>query len=142
MDASHIFDLLLSAVTLLMALTFIRFWIRKWESRNWPIVAGVIEKEEVNYNDRSAYRPSMYRLLFGYSYIVDGVRFAGLFILMVGSEAIATDFQHKLNATSVSVRYNPKQPETSFMVEKELLGKKVYQSPIWLPGWIGNYRSE
>src|SRR6267154_3059500 len=103
MDVSHIFDLALAVPTLLIALTFIRFWTRKWESRNWPVVPGVIEKGEVNYNDRSAYRPSMYRLLLGYTYIVDGVRFAGLFILMVGSETMAADFQHKLNATSVSV---------------------------------------
>ena len=137
-----ILDLTLGVAGLLIALTFVRFGIRKWQSRLWPVVPGVIEKGEVNYNDRAAYLPSMYRLLFGYTYILDGVRFAGLFILMVGSETMAADFQHKLKATSVSVRYNPKHPEMSFLVEKELLGKEVYQSLMWLPGSLGDYSSD
>jgi hypothetical protein len=69
--------------------------------------------------------------MLGYAYKVNGVRFAGLLILIAGNKSVAEDLQHSLEGTTVGVRYDPKHPETSFVVEKQLLGRPVYQNPFW-----------
>jgi len=44
----------------------------------------------------------------------------------------AEKLQKQAVGKSVTVKYDPKSPEISFLEERELLGRRVVQNPTWL----------
>jgi len=119
----------------------------KRQSANWPVAQATIEKGEAKFNGPflSLFAGRIPKSLFGYSYRVEGIRYVGFFAIArnigvaLGEE---WDMQEKLNGRSLTVRYDPQHPQRSFVVDREVLGKEVQQSPDWLPKSLNVYGSE
>ena len=71
---------------------------------------------------------------FGYSYTVDGSQYAGLFAILCDPQD-SERFQQKLSGGKIQIRYNPSNPETSFVEnlrDPRFEGYKASQDPNWL----------
>lgn len=53
-------------------------------------------------------------VFIGYSFKVKGVRYAGYFVVF-GNEASVHDLNRRLPGTTLQVRYDPSDPNTSFL---------------------------
>jgi len=41
--------------------------------------------------------------------------------------------QKQMSGTGVTVRYDPENPDISILEDRQILGRRVTQSPHWLP---------
>jgi hypothetical protein len=73
-----------------------------------------------------------FRSLLGYAYKVNGRPYWGLFALIAEDRETAEKLQKQAEGRPVTVRYNPKSPEVSFLEDRELLGRRVVQDPMYL----------
>jgi len=110
----------------------IRYFLRKWKSREWPTIQGIVQKGEILRGGPTVDSGIRYRSMLGYGYKVDDVRFAGFFVLIAGSQDTAEQFQREFDGNTVMVRYDPMHPERSLLQERELNGRQILQNPIWL----------
>lgn len=111
---------------------FVRYRLRKWQSRNWPSVRGTIQKGEVLRGGPTRYQAFVYRSLLGYAYKVDDSPHAGLFVLVAGDEETAVNLQKQCDGKGVTVRYSRTNPDISFLVENQLMDRPIVQNPWWL----------
>jgi hypothetical protein len=81
----------------------------------------------------------VYRSVFGYVYSVNGSRYVGLFVIVVGSEEKASELQRRLDGVRVTVRYDPSHPETSIVqgLPGEFAGLVANQDPMWV-NYVGD----
>jgi hypothetical protein len=63
-----------------------------------------------------------------YAFSVRGRTYEGWFVLMTPEHGFADDTTDKLRGKEVMVRYNPKHPKDSVLVDREILGKTVMQN--------------
>ncbi len=110
----------------------IRYRLRKWKSKSWPTVRATIQTSQVLRGGPTRYQALIYRSLLGYEYTVSDTRYSGLFVLIADDEATTKTLRNELLGKEVVVRYNPMNPEMSFLIEAELAGKRVVQNPMWL----------
>jgi hypothetical protein len=108
---------------------YILYFYRKLQSRSWPTVPGTVQKGEVSRGNSRLY--GLYRSTLGYGYKVDGVRYAGMFVVMAKNDSAAEDLQRQLDGKSAPVCYDPEHPERSFLAEDKLMSSRVYQNPFW-----------
>ncbi len=73
----------------------------------------------------------MYRSIMGYAYKIENVRYAGIFASITNDEGTAERIQKELDGMQVSVRYDPRHPEKSFLVQEKLMNRPIYQNPFW-----------
>ncbi len=73
-----------------------------------------------------------FRSLLGYAYKVNGQSYWGLFALVAEDRDTAEKLQKQAEGKPVSVRYNPKAPDVSLLEDREFLGRKVVQDPLYL----------
>jgi hypothetical protein len=115
-----------------------RYSLLERRSQEWPLVEAVIQKGEAVYR-RPFLALSSGKLpesLLGYSYTVAGLRHFGFFAVYRESGISALALQERFAGRKMSVRYDPDCPNRSFIVEREILGKPIYQNPDWLPASI------
>jgi hypothetical protein len=115
-----------------MIIPEVRHQFRMWRSQGWPTVHGTVQKGEVLHSGggRTSFLP--FRSLLGYAFTVNGHPYWGLFVLAVEDMQTAEKLQKQADGTPVTVQYDPKKPEISFLVERELLGRRIVQDPRWL----------
>ncbi len=56
----------------------------------------------------------------------------GLFALVAEDRQTAEKLQKEAEGRQVTVRYNPKTPDVSLLEDREFLGRKVVQDPLYL----------
>lgn len=110
----------------------ISHWVRIVRSQSWPKVSGTVRKGEVLHSGPGRYLQLPFRSLLGYAYKVKGTRYWGLFVLPVRDMEEAELIQKRAPGESVTVQYNPKRPEVSLLVDRELCGRRISQNPTWL----------
>jgi hypothetical protein len=110
----------------------VRHQLRMWRSQGWPTVHGTVQKGEVLHSGggRASFLP--FRSLLGYAFTVNGRPYWGLFVLAAEDMQTAEKLQKQTEGMAVSVQYDPKKPEISFLVERELLGRRIVQDPTWI----------
>jgi hypothetical protein len=110
----------------------VRYQAKLFWSRTWPVAPGTVQKGEVLHSGATKilYVPS--RSLFGYAYKVNGRSYWGFFALIAEDMETAEMLQQQAEGRPVSVRYNPKAPEVSLLEDRELLGRRVVQDPMYL----------
>jgi hypothetical protein len=111
----------------------IRFVLRRYRSKGWPITDGTLQKGAVGRISfgRGASAPATF---MGYAYIVQGVRYAGFFALY-GDESQTCKLQDGLTGAHVQIRYNPSDPNVSYLVDYKdprFDGLAATQNPEWL----------
>jgi hypothetical protein len=77
--------------------------------------------------------PNQYRSVFGYAFKARESRFAGFFTLGAEDEESAHMLQKKAVGATVTVRYNPENPDGSLIEEERISGRQITQNPHWLP---------
>jgi hypothetical protein len=137
MNTSDIFILLLILlVTVVPTVVFvypkIHWQLQTWRFSRWPPATATVHMAGAEYIEGSETELGYNRSLFGYSYEIDGVRYAGLFAIAARDAEEASLLQHKLDGQSVSVRFNPARPGVSVLVDREIEGFRAMQTPRWL----------
>lgn len=110
----------------------VRYQSKLFRSRTWPIVPGTVQKGEILSRGATTFLKVPFRSLLGYAYQVNGRRYWGLFALIAEDRDTAEKLQKQAEGRPVSVRYNPKSPEMSLLEDRELLGRRVIQDPMYL----------
>jgi hypothetical protein len=93
----------------------IRYFLQRLRSKSWPAVDAILQKgclAKISFGE-GASAPATF---FGYAYIVHGVRYAGFFALY-GSDIQVRKLQNVLVDCPIQIRYNPSDPNVSFLVE-------------------------
>ena len=125
---------ILAAIGVSIAAPSVRDFFRKWNSANWPLTGATIQKGQIGRGGPTKYAALVYRSVFGYVYSVNGTRYAGLFVIIVGSEEKAYELQRRLDGVRVRVRYKVSHPETSIMksLPGEFANLVANQDPVWV----------
>jgi hypothetical protein len=107
-----------------------RFFIRRLLSGRWPTASATIRAEWLG-----SIGPATRAAFFTYDFIVEGVPYTGRFALVyLTGEDQGRKLLNELAGLPISIRYNPKQPKTSFLVNVYDLrfdGATGTQNPYW-----------
>ena len=120
------------------AIQFRHYFVRQW-SRRWPSATATIQKGEVS-KVSGAKGSVAFGCFFGYVFALNGTTHAGLFAL-IGNEEHGQNLQNKLAGKDILVRYNPSDPNVSFLADIYDLrfeGLKATQNPQWLDKYSGS----
>jgi hypothetical protein len=123
---------------LLVGIQRLRLEFRKWKSRDWPSATASIQRYAVEAGNAGlSHFPSQYqyRSVFGYVFNASRPRCVGFFVLEAEDEDDATNLQKQAEGLTLTVRYNPENPDVSLVTDESLLGRKIIQNPHWLPSW-------
>lgn len=110
----------------------VRYQAKLFRSRTWPVVPGTVQKVEILHSGSTKILYVPFRSLLGYAYKVNGQSYWGLFALIAEDMETAEKLQQQAEGRPVSVRYNPKTPEVSLLENREFLGRRVVQDPMYL----------
>jgi hypothetical protein len=120
------------------AVQFRHYFVRQW-SRRWPSATATIQKGEVS-RVAGPKGSVAFASFFGYGFALNGARYAGLFALICNEEH-GQNLQNKLAGESVFVRYNPSNPNISFLADiydSRFEGLTATQNPKWLDNYSGS----
>lgn len=94
----------------------IRHLLQCSRSKRWPIVDATIQSGSIGKIavGKGATIPAAF---LGYAYIVQGVRYAGLFAIC-GDDQTVRKLNNKLAGGSIQIRYKPSSPDLSFLVNE------------------------
>ena len=110
----------------------VRYQLKLFRSRSWPIVPGVVQKGETLHSGATTFLYVPFRSLLGYAYQVKGSSHWGFFALVAEDRETAEKLQQQAEGKLVTVRYNPKSPQISVLEDREFLGRRVVQDPMYL----------
>jgi hypothetical protein len=110
----------------------VRYQSKIFRSRSWPVVPGTVQKGEVLQRGATKFLYVPFRSLLGYAYQVNGRSYWGLFALKAEDRYTAEKLQTQAEGKPVTIRYNPKAPEQSLLENREFLGRRVIQDPLYL----------
>lgn len=122
-----------AAIVLFSVSASVLYFFRKLASSNWPMADATVQRGQVGRGGPGG-KQAGYRSVFGYVYSVNGSRYVGLFVIVVGSEEKASELQRRLDGVHVRVRYSPSRPETSIIqgLPDEFAGHVPTQDPRWI----------
>jgi len=110
----------------------LRYTLRKRASKNWPSVEAMIGDGFVGSRGRLAVLPRILRRVhLNYSYSVNGQQYMGQFYVLAQGKTSAEALQQAFVGKKISVRYNNRHPEISFLFDLTIMGKRVMQGPSW-----------
>ncbi len=136
MGTHNLIEILILIVMVTLSLSavvpVVRYELRKFRSRGWPVVLGTIQKGEILHSGATKFLYVPFRSLLGYTYTVNGHPYWGYFALVAEDRDLAEKLQLQAEGRPVSVRYDPKTPEVSLLEDRELLGRRVIQDPMYL----------
>ena len=110
----------------------VRYQSKLFRSRTWPVAPGTVQKGEILHSGATKVLYVPFRSLLGYAYKVNGQSYWGLFALVAEDRETAEKLQQQAEGRAVAVRYNPKTPEVSLLEDREFLGRRVVQDPVYL----------
>ena len=96
-------------------------WLRRRRATGWPIGDGRIESTEVTKPNFSfTTKRGNYLAKLGYSYSVAGSIHAGLYKREFPTQPAADDFVRDLKGKAITVRYRPRRPSLSMVLEPDI----------------------
>jgi hypothetical protein len=109
----------------------VRFFTRRLRSTHWPTTTAIIRPEWVASLGRGGRG-----VFFTYDFVVQGSTHHGRFALLpLTSEDQGRKLLGELSGLPISIRYNPKRPEVSFLVnhlyDARFDGVSATQNPYW-----------
>jgi hypothetical protein len=96
-----------------------KHFFMRLRSRNWPVADATVQPGATARIALGGNRhfPSFRLVSFsGYRFVVIGSHYAGMFALY-GNDESARDLQRVLIGTPIKVRYNPSDPNTSYLAD-------------------------
>jgi Protein of unknown function (DUF3592) len=130
-DATTVLALLLGVW---IAVPFLKYRLDLWRSRSWPNSPGVVRRGLVLRGGPTRFQAFIYRSVLVYDYEVNGLRYAGRFVIIASDPETAQSLQAQCDGVGITVRYDPNHPNVSFLEQRELIGKKILQNPLWIKG--------
>lgn len=110
----------------------VRHQLKVFRSESWPRVYGTVQRGEVLHSGHVKYLRLPVRSLLGYSYKVDSRPYWGLFVLPAEDMDVAENLQKQAEGKTMTVKYDPRNPQNSLLEERDLCGHRVTQNPTWL----------
>ena len=92
----------------------LRYFLRRYRSKGWPILTATLQKGAVGRIPRGK-GASVPAAFMGYAYIVQGVRYAGFFALY-GEDRKVHRVHDGLPGAEIQVRYRPSDPNVSLLM--------------------------
>lgn len=80
--------------------------------KQWPVTDALVQKGAIGWLEHVD-NPAVF---LGYSFKVNGRRYAGYFVLFVNNDERVQDVYRRLPGTHLKVRYDPHDPNTSFII--------------------------
>jgi Protein of unknown function (DUF3592) len=117
------------ALMAVLAVIEVRFLVRRLRSAKWPTAGATIHAGFVGSIGKGGRAAS-----FTYQFPVEDGLYYGRFILMANEEG-GRKLLRELDGQSVQVRYNPRRPEISFLLnlyDARFNGVAASQNPYWL----------
>jgi hypothetical protein len=121
-----------AALAVWMFVRAARYQSKLFRSRSWPVVPGTVQKGEILNSGATTFLYVPFRSLLGYAYQVKGRSYWGFFALIAEDREMAEKLQQQAEGRLVTVRYNPKSPQVSVLEDREFLGRRVLQDPMYL----------
>lgn len=110
----------------------LRLDFKKRRSRHWPTTTGTVQPCSL-VRGFGLWAPDLYRCVLGYAFRANESRYAGFFVVEAQDEETAQTLQKQAKGTSVTVRYNPLDPDVSLLDDERILGRRITQNPHWIP---------
>ena len=136
MSASNVLEILIVAALVILSASFaipeIRYQFRLMRSGNWPVPQGAVQKGEVLHSGPAKYLQLPFRSLLGYAYKVNGNPYWGIFVLAAEDMEVAEKLQGQADGKSIRVKYDPQSPDISVLADREFLGRRIRQEPMWM----------
>lgn len=123
-----LFDWLLEL--LILGFHELRLEFKKRRSRHWPTTTGTVQPCSV-VRGFGSWNPDLYRCVLGYAFRANESRYAGFFVIEAKNEETAQMLQKQGREVSVTVRYNPLNPDVSILDDVQILGRRIIQNPHW-----------
>jgi len=123
---------LYSAILIWYISVQIPYLLKYCRSKNWPTANATIQRGTMGRVSQG--RSTIPACFIGYAFKVEGVRYAGYFVL-AGKEDILQKVSKDLAGSSLQVRYDPSNPNTSLLVDCKdfrFAGLRASQDPYWL----------
>jgi hypothetical protein len=127
-----VFGIAVGMLSIWVIVRAVRYQSKLFRSRNWPTVPGTVQKGEILRSGATKILYVPVRSLLGYAYHVNGQPYCGLFALIAEDRETAEKLQVQADGRPVTVRYNPRSPEVSLLEDREFLGRRVIQDPMYL----------
>lgn len=108
-----------------MVFNDVRFTIRKRASKSWPTIDATVDGSTVGPQGL------LHRVHFTYSYQVEGFRYTGRFDLLAGNTISVEELQRSVVGNKIFAAYDSRHPQTSFLTNEHISGRRVLQGPIW-----------
>jgi hypothetical protein len=119
----------LVSTVLLFSLIVWRYLRRTDSIPNWPTaVASITEVESCRGVPLPKYHVGFDHCKVYYAFSIGDKSYEGWFVLTAEEHGFADDSAEKLRGKEITVRYNPKHPNDSLVLEDVVFGKKVIQS--------------
>ena len=106
----------------------IRFYLRRFLSKRWPMASAIIRKGFIGVVSRGAGAG-----FYEYAFAVREGQYLGKFII-IDSWEHAEQLQKKLEGLPISIRYCPTNPAVSLLVnlyDSRFDGRSATQNPYW-----------
>lgn len=101
--------------------------------QHWPVTNALIQKGAIG--ELKGDTHNIPTAFMGYTFKVNGLRYAGCFVLFGNNEARVHELYRLLPGSTLQVRYDPSNPNTSFLAnysDAHFLGLVASQSPVRL----------
>lgn len=104
-----------ASVLALAVVAYCYYVVLKTRRKQWPLTDALIQKGAIGQVDlgEAGRKPAVF---MGYSFSVNGLRYAGYFVLFAKNEVRVHDLHRRLPGAHLQVRYDPHDPNTSFIV--------------------------
>ena len=111
---------------------FLQLRFRRFQGHNWPLTTATIQKAGIGIVPLG--KGGTPGSFFGYSFTVQGTRYAGLFVFASDQETVES-LQKKLAGQMIQIRYSPLDPDVSYLADPSdprFGGLTASQNPDWL----------
>jgi hypothetical protein len=110
-----VFSLVLLSVLVWWYSIQFRYYFRRYRAKRWPIIVATLQKGAMG-GISVGKGASIPAAVIGYSYMVEGVRYAGFFA-PYGDVVKAQTLLNDLQSHEIQIRYNPSDLKFSFLSE-------------------------
>ena len=126
---------------LLFGIPYARYFLRRANIAEWPIISARVEKTEVLTGPpREVYPVPVpmpfpvtatqlipYHCRAHYVFLADGSLYEGSFVLLAKTAAEAQALAGALQDQTILIKYNPRRPKDSVVEEEKIVDKKALQ---------------
>jgi hypothetical protein len=128
--------IVLAVVAILGILVLRKTWFAS-TAKMWPVIEARIENVFLDVSSRGPNRVEQTHTVLAYAYAIGDSYYSGQ-ITLSASQVSLESVEKEMVGRQISVHYNPKKPEISIFLKREVLGRLVVTDrrlSLW--SWLG-----